>query len=160
MDVLTFAERAQGRLGLPELGLASAHMILGGILWDRARGLKPSSTSTSAMRSLKLYEARPQSDKAAGNFAASLFKQAELRLDRRKDLERGAKLHLACVGDPRRLLKNPRPKPQTDGGGDRGNRGPLLTGSRESWTCSPTTPKGSASETRRRAGHTQKLREG
>jgi serine/threonine-protein kinase len=95
--------------GLPELGMASAHTILGGILWEQSNKKEAIQHFDDCHRILTaLYKARPESDKAAGNFAASLFKQGDLSLER-KDLKGARDLHLQALAIREDLLKHPRP---------------------------------------------------
>jgi tetratricopeptide (TPR) repeat protein len=100
---------------LPELGLASANMILGGILWEEGKKDDAIRRFDECHQIITaLYKARPHHDKTAGNFAASLYKQAELRLARTKppDVEGARQLHLQALAIREDLLKNPRPDPE------------------------------------------------
>jgi serine/threonine-protein kinase len=111
MGVLQKSVARKDRTGLAELGLASAHMIMGDILWGSGKADEAVRHYDECHAILtKLYEANRASDKAAGNYAASLSRQADMWADYRKDLPAARARYREALAIQQDLLAHPRPK--------------------------------------------------
>ncbi len=87
-------EQGQDSTRLPERSLASAYMIMGYILQEQnnhEEAIKQFHQAHAIVE--KLYRTNPNSDLAAGNYAASLSVQADLALQYRKDAAEAEKLY-------------------------------------------------------------------
>jgi serine/threonine-protein kinase len=99
--------------GLPERGLASAHMIMGDLLWEAGQRDDAVKEFQTCHRILsELYRANPASDKAAGNFAASLCRLADTDADHRHDLAGARARYREALAIQEELVTNPRPEPE------------------------------------------------
>jgi tetratricopeptide (TPR) repeat protein len=108
MTVLRESVARQDPSGLPERGLASAHMMMGDILWEqdkRAEAVEHYNQCHAILEAL--YRAAPDSDKAAGNFSASLGKQGDLALDWRNDAAEAKSLYQRALHIQQELLDHP-----------------------------------------------------
>jgi serine/threonine-protein kinase len=113
MEVLRKSAEQGDRSGLSERALASAHMILGNILWEtgkRDEALKEYDTCHRIVT--ELHRINPDSDKAAGNFAMSLCKQGDMDADMRQDLPGARARYRAALAIQEDLLAHPRANPE------------------------------------------------
>jgi len=113
MKVLQKSVEQGDRSGLSERGLASAHMVLGNILWEtgkREEAVKEYDTSHRILT--ELYRTNPDSDKAAGNFAMSLCKQADMDADFRQDLPGAQARYREALTIQEDFLMHPRANPE------------------------------------------------
>ena len=87
MRVLRESLARTDRPGLADLGLASAHNIMGDILLEQGKRDEaiPHFNASHAILE-QLYQANPNSDKAGGNYAVALWRQGDLALDTRNDV--------------------------------------------------------------------------
>ncbi len=87
MRVLRDSLARTDRPGLADLGLASAHNIMGDILLEQGKRDEavPHFNESHAILE-QLYRVNPNSDKAAGNYAVALWRQGDLALDTRNDV--------------------------------------------------------------------------
>jgi tetratricopeptide (TPR) repeat protein len=87
-------EKGQDSTRQPERSLASAHMIMGYILREQNKHQEAIKHFNQAHALLEtLYRANPDSDKAAGNYAATLSVQADLALQHRNNAAEAEKLY-------------------------------------------------------------------
>ena len=116
MDVLRKSADQGDRSGLSERGLASAHMILGNILLesgqreDREQAVKEFDTCHRILTDL--YRANPDSDKAVGNYAASLCVQGDRDADYRHNLPGARARYREALALQEDLLAHPKPNPE------------------------------------------------
>ena len=98
------------RKGLSQRGLAEAHMALGNLLWNANKRQDAIKEYDICHRILtELHNANPDSDKAAGNYAMSLCKQADLDADFRHDLPAAQAHFREALRIQEDLLAHPRP---------------------------------------------------
>ena len=113
MTVLRQSVARQDPSGLPERGLASAHMIMGDILWEQDKRPEAVEHYKQCHAILEaLYRANPDSDKAAGNFSASLGKQGDLAMDWRNDFAEAKALYSRALQIQEHLLAHPPAQPE------------------------------------------------
>ncbi len=99
--------------GLAQRALASAHMALGNLLWEMAKREDAVKEYDTCHRILtELYQRQPDSDKAAGNFAMSLCKQADMDADFRQDLPAAQARYREALTIQEDLLAHPRDNPE------------------------------------------------
>jgi tetratricopeptide (TPR) repeat protein len=113
MTVLRQSVGRQDPSGLPERGLASAHLIMGDILWEqdkRAEAVEHYNQCHTILEAL--YRATPESNKAAGNFSVSLGKQGDLALDWRNDAPQAKALYERALHIQQELLAHPPAQPE------------------------------------------------
>jgi serine/threonine protein kinase len=114
MDVLRKNVDQGDSSGLGQRAMASAHMVMGNILWAkqdpaaRKEAVKEYETCHSIL--IKLYEANPDSDKAAGNYAMSLGKQGDLDADLRQDFQSARTRYYEALAIQEDLVLHARPK--------------------------------------------------
>ncbi len=108
MTVLRQSVARQDPSGLPERGLASAHMIMGDILWEQDKRPEAVEHYKQCHAILEaLYRAFPDSDKAAGNFSASLGKQGDLAMDWHNEAAEAKTLYTRALQIQQELLAHP-----------------------------------------------------
>lgn len=113
MEVLKKSAAQGDATGLSERGLASAHMILGNILWETGKRNEAVTEFAACHRILAdLYRAHPENDKATGNYAMSLCRQADVEADVRRDLAAARRLYREALALQEDLLAHPRPNPE------------------------------------------------
>jgi tRNA A-37 threonylcarbamoyl transferase component Bud32 len=113
MDVLRKSAEQGDRSGLSERGLASAHMIMGNILLDSGKLQEAVKEFDICHRIVtELYQANPESDKAVGNYAASLCVQGDRDIDYRKDLRGARERYREALALQEGLLTHPKPNPE------------------------------------------------
>ena len=88
-------------------------MVLGNLLWETGKREDAVKEYDICHRILtELYQANPDSDKAAGNFAASLCKQADMDADFRQDLPNAQARYREGLTIQEDFLLHPRPNPE------------------------------------------------
>ena len=113
MTVLEKSAELGDPKGLAQRALASAHMALGNLLWEMAKREDAVKEYNTCHRILtELYQRQPDSDKAAGNFAMSLCKQADVDADFRQDLPNAQARYREALTIQEDLLANPRDNPE------------------------------------------------
>jgi serine/threonine-protein kinase len=113
MDVLKKSAEQGDASGLSERALASAHMILGNLLWETGKRDEAVKEFDACQRILtELYRTHPESDKATGNYAAVLCRQADIEGDHRRDLPAARRLYREALALQEDLLAHPRPNPE------------------------------------------------
>jgi tRNA A-37 threonylcarbamoyl transferase component Bud32 len=113
MDVLRKSADQGDRSGLSERGLASAHMIMGNILLETGKREEAVKEFATCHRILtELYRANPDSDKAVGNYAASLCVQGDRDADYRHDLPGARARYREALALQEDLLAHPKPNPE------------------------------------------------
>jgi serine/threonine-protein kinase len=113
MDVLRKSADQGDRSGLSERGLASAHMILGNILLETGKRDEAVKEFDTCHRILtELYRSNPDSDKAVGNYAASLCVQGDRDADYRHNLPGARARYREALALQEDLLAHPKPNPE------------------------------------------------
>jgi serine/threonine-protein kinase len=113
MDVLRKSAEQGDRSGLSERGLASAHMIMGNILLESGKHEEAVKEFDTCHRILtELYQANPDSDKAVGNYAASLCVQGDRDIDYRHDVPGARARYREALALQEGLLTHPKPNPE------------------------------------------------
>jgi hypothetical protein len=114
MDVLRKNVDQGDSSGLAQRAMASAHMVMGNILWARrdeaARKEAVKEYETCHRILTELYRADPDSDKAAGNYAMSLGKQGDLDADLRHDFQSARARYHEALAIQEDLVLHARPK--------------------------------------------------
>jgi serine/threonine-protein kinase len=110
MEVLKKSAQQGDASGLSERGLASAHMVLGNLLWETGKRDEAVKEYDACQRILTaLYRAHPENDKATGNYAMSLCKQGDVQADYRGNLPAARNLYREALALQEDLLAHPRP---------------------------------------------------
>jgi serine/threonine protein kinase/predicted negative regulator of RcsB-dependent stress response len=97
----------------PERSLAAAYMIMGDVLLEQKKTDEAIQNYNQCHEILKvLYQANPENDKAAGNYAASLSRQGDIALDHRHDAAEALKLYQQALNLQEHSLTNPPAQPE------------------------------------------------